>query len=69
MNHSQAQKNKPKQTQSVVLSKLVPAKAGIIRPQSSVFGPLFPDEAQIIEFSPQKKFDSLVKFGKIPLFV
>ena len=36
---------------------------------SSVFCPLFSDEAQIIDFSRQKKFDSLAKFSKILFFV
>ena len=43
--------------------------SSVIRPLSSVFGPLFSGEAQFIEFSPQKKFDSWHQFGKIPLFV
>ena len=46
------QKNKPKQTQFQMSD--ICLLFSVVRPQSSVFRPLFPDEAQIIEFSPQK---------------
>ncbi len=65
----QTQTNPISNRKSEVRCQKQKARLSIICLLFSVFCPLFSDAAQIIEFSRQKKFDSLVEFVKIPFFV